>query len=213
MSFIAVTIKPKITYFLLLVLFFRVCAIFLLSFSKPDGFTLLHNLPHNRVLNFVFTIITSFGNGVLIVSICALLFFIKKTKIIGLQLFFVYIISGFFAQILKRINHLPRPKEYFNLNNIKIDLPDAHLGFSSMPSGHTTTAFALTTLLCIILANKKFQIPLFILAVLVGYSRIYLGHHFLEDVLAGSIIGTLSAFLTVFIFNKTNVKNKLNKSS
>lgn len=38
-------------------------------------------------------------------------------------------------------------------------------------------------------------------AVLVGYSRIYLGQHFLEDVIAGIITGVASAILVEYLFN------------
>ena len=69
----------------------------------------------------------------------------------------------------------------------------------SFPSGHATTAFALYGLLAYFLyrhLNKsKYQkLCLWgavILIVLVGFSRIYLGVHYLSDVLAGFLLGLL----------------------
>ncbi|NDK56780.1 phosphatase PAP2 family protein [Pontibacter fetidus] len=67
----------------------------------------------------------------------------------------------------------------------------------SFPSGHATTVMALFGLLAYFIyrhnSNKPFRKSIFWLAavfiMLVGFSRIYLGVHFLSDVLAGFILG------------------------
>ena len=41
-----------------------------------------------------------------------------------------------------------------------------------------------------------------LLATLGGYSRIYLSQHFLEDVLAGSVIGVASILVLIPMINK-----------
>jgi membrane-associated phospholipid phosphatase len=203
-------IKQKRVYFFLILLFILSCGAFLLSQSKSAGFIFLHNIPHNNFINFIFTCITFIGNGFFVIGLGVLLVFIKSTKLLGINVIISYLLSGLIAQLIKSTVKMPRPKEFFNLLNIKIDLPNAHLGFSSFPSGHTTTAFALTTILCIYFNNKSIQIPLLIIAVLAGYSRIYLGHHFLEDVLLGSIIGTTSALFTANITKTTKFQSLLN---
>jgi membrane-associated phospholipid phosphatase len=67
----------------------------------------------------------------------------------------------------------------------------------SFPSGHTCAAFSLFTFLSL-LASARYQ-PLgllfFILAALVGYTRMYLAAHFFADVYAGSILGTIGTIL------------------
>jgi len=42
------------------------------------------------------------------------------------------------------------------------------------------------------------------LAVLVGYSRIYLSQHFLFDVYFGALFGVISAFIIIFMMQKFN---------
>ncbi len=60
----------------------------------------------------------------------------------------------------------------------------------SFPSGHTITAFAVVTPLMLD-CPPHWQIPLLFCALSVSASRIVLGMHFLSDVLAGGVIGTL----------------------
>lgn len=68
-----------------------------------------------------------------------------------------------------------------------VSLPDEF----SFPSGHTAAAFLMATLLG---AFYPFLLaPAFVIAAFVGISRIYNGVHFPADVIAGSLIGILSA--------------------
>ena len=118
--------------------------------------------------------------------------------------------AGLFTQIIKHICHMPRPKVYFAQQFPHLTLhqvPDVQLhSWYSFPSGHTTTAFALFMALTCIVAtrNKPLQTIFFCMALLVGYSRIYLSQHFLMDVWAGAIIGTLVAMLWAYYLNKSN---------
>ena len=65
-------------------------------------------------------------------------------------------------------------------------------GTTSFPSGHTMSAFALYAFLAFCLPKKKWLAALlFLIALLVGISRIYLVQHFLQDVYLGAILGVL----------------------
>ena len=58
---------------------------------------------------------------------------------------------------------------------------------SSFPSGHATVAFGCATVLA--LSVPRFRRPLFALAALIAFSRIYVGVHYPFDVLAGAVLG------------------------
>ena len=68
-----------------------------------------------------------------------------------------------------------------------VQLPVTH----SFPSGHATVAFACATVLA--LAVPRLRVPLFVLAVLIAFSRVYVGVHYPFDVLAGALLGVVLA--------------------
>lgn len=66
-------------------------------------------------------------------------------------------------------------------------------GGSSFPSGHTSQAFAIATLLSAHYSRLSVTFPLFLWASAIGYARVYLGVHYPSDVLAGAILGSVTA--------------------
>lgn len=70
----------------------------------------------------------------------------------------------------------------------------------SFPSGHTAQTFFVATL-----TSSHFQLPLGIamalygIAVLVGFTRIYVGAHYPRDVIAGAILGVVWGILSALI--------------
>lgn len=69
-------------------------------------------------------------------------------------------------------------------------------------SGHATSSFALATFLSLLFRGVfKFFTPLiFFWALLVSYSRIYVGVHYPGDVLTGAVVGTLIALFCFWIY-------------
>jgi membrane-associated phospholipid phosphatase len=95
------------------------------------------------------------------------------------------------------LNH-PRPRQVFRGDTAMHYLTNwpelLHAGF---PSGHSQGAFSFFCFLSLLLTAKdrKLGLLFFFLAILVGYSRIYLTAHFFEDVYAGSIFGVVTTTL------------------
>lgn len=115
---------------------------------------------------------------------------------------------------LKTIFAQPRPLRYFEQKHIVvkelvINGLDVHSGFTSYPSGHSMGAFSLFVIIALLWADKKiFGISCILLAIAVGISRIYLAQHFLNDVMAGSMVGSYIACVAYFLIYKKKLKKK-----
>jgi membrane-associated phospholipid phosphatase len=103
-------------------------------------------------------------------------------------------IQSIFVAFVKTWFNAPRPIEakFFPLRHIQ-NLEIHH--WQSFPSGHTAVAFFCMGLFAISIKNLQnssvWGITCALLAAGIGYSRIYLGQHFLFDVCAGGTIAIL----------------------
>lgn len=75
-------------------------------------------------------------------------------------------------------------------------------GRYSFISGHATNSFGIAVLSALVLKPyfKNIMIYMLLWAILVSFSRIYLGVHYLTDILAGALVGTLVAYLIYRFF-------------
>jgi membrane-associated phospholipid phosphatase len=190
-------------YFFLLI----VASFVLLGDSKKAGFILL-NPYHTNFLNYLFEGFTLIGDGIFSVVVCLALLLMKKRNL-SFMVFVSFAISGIVAQVLKAFISEARPALFLKKGSYPyfIDHVTLH-NFHSFPSGHSTSAFALVAIIAFAVKDKKYAIPLLALGALVGYSRIYLGQHFLQDVVAGSLIGVLFAIICWIGFAKVYEKLK-----
>jgi membrane-associated phospholipid phosphatase len=97
-----------------------------------------------------------------------------------------------------------RPVLFFDNMGIEIyRIPglEYHSHFS-FPSGHSATAFALFIGFALFSRNNFLKLAFLIIACIISYSRVYLAQHFLEDILTGSLIGTIVILIVYYSFSR-----------
>jgi membrane-associated phospholipid phosphatase len=71
----------------------------------------------------------------------------------------------------------------------------------SFPSGHTTAAFTYFTLLALAFNKRYIQVLAPLVAALVGLSRVYLGQHYLHDIVVGAVLGIVIATIVTHLYS------------
>jgi len=151
---------------------------------------------YNNIADFLAPYITDIGDGLTIVVLSLILVIFSYRN--AFLLFTSFLLTALAAQILKYSINSPRPRAYFDSEISRLRFVDGvHVvaGIQSFPSGHTVTAFSAGIVLTYLIKNKLWGVALLLLAMLVGYSRMYLSQHFFEDVTAGSAIGVFVTIL------------------
>ena len=204
-------------HFFLSFLFYLIVAILILLLIGNKDFSQLINAFSSTILDTIFYFITYLGDGVFAALFIVFLFLLRLN--LGFVSLISIIIPGLVTQVLKRFffPSIPRPSVVFNKfienNNWHlVDGVDLHSYFS-FPSGHTTTVFSICCLSILIIKNKVYHVPILILGVLTGFSRIYLSQHFLIDVFVGGIIGCLCTFLIYVAFKDLFINSRWGKLS
>ena len=114
-------------------------------------------------------------------------------------------ISDFLGASLKDLISRDRPCHV--LANVK-EIANCSNSFS-FPSNHAINSFTFATI--ITCAYRNFSFFLYILALLIAYSRVYLGVHYPTDILSGALCGVLIGYIghRYFYLNILNLfKNK-----
>ena len=200
------TIHIWIAAFLMLL----AAAIFLFTHEKAAGYKLL--VPyHNPTLDVVVSWFTYVGDGIFVL-VCAVVLFVYKQKRLALIVVVSFLLSGLLVQIPKNLIDAARPALYFQgLGQPFHIIPDVTLTAShaSFPSGHTATVFAFMSCLVLMFPKSKWNGVWLLVAIAVAYSRLFVGNHFLVDVLVGAIIGMFSTFLTYYVVFRTVQKKSI----
>lgn len=161
---------------------------------RTDSFVWL-NQHHTKSADRFLQYFTFLGDGFFSIAAGIVIFLIGR-RIVGWHVTLAYFVSGLLAQVLKKISMMPRPRALITDGSYQYFIDGVtHSGWNSFPSGHTTSVFALATILSLHVKNPLLQVLFFLLATAVGYSRIYLGQHFLVDCLGGALIGILTGVM------------------
>lgn len=115
------------------------------------------------------------------------------------------------VHLFKNLFQRYRPSQNLDLSGVVHIVNGYKGGLYGFVSSHASNTFGLATIMSFLLKRRYLTIVLIIWAVIVSYSRIYLGVHYPADVLCGAIIGVLIAF--IFYKLADLVSKKLYKSN
>lgn len=189
------TVCKKVGLFLVpYLIILLVCLIIKACYSREQIYFAVNNL-HTDVGDITAPWLTDLGNGLALIALALIVGLFSYRK--SFLLLTGYAVTSLTAQALKFLFDMPRPYLYFQSQLGKIHLVKGvdMLSYHSFPSGHTVTAFSACLTLAYFIRNKYWDLLLLLLAIMIGYSRMYLSEHFFEDVTAGSVIGV---FVTLF---------------
>ena len=143
--------------------------------------------------------VTLFGDWPLHVALGLLLLAIawirdsKKWARIFLAMLIAMSLAGLAGDVVKRTIPRPRPSVH---TDMRWGGPRFSSKYHSFPSGHVdaSTAFFCT----LFLANRRIGLACFPIPILIGLSRMYLGAHYLSDVVCAAVLGILCALIVAY---------------
>jgi membrane-associated phospholipid phosphatase len=139
---------------------------------------------------------TQIGNGVVIAALALILYF-AGDHLLAYGLSLGALTLWLLVELLKALVHRRRP--FIRLSQARIVGHRAR--GRSFPSGHTSQAFFMATLMAGYFHVAVWAVCLlYALALVVGITRIYMGAHYPRDVLSGAVLGAAWGLLAGIVY-------------
>jgi membrane-associated phospholipid phosphatase len=120
----------------------------------------------------------------------------KKWTRIFLAMLLAMMLAGVVGNVIKRTVPRARPSVH---TEIRWGGPRFSSKYHSFPSGHVGASTAFFGVLLI--ARRRVGIACLPIPILIGFSRMYIGAHYLSDVVCAAVLGTLCALVVAhFLF-------------
>ncbi len=183
-----------------LLLFFSLLMLSLLFSAGQDMDSWLflyinQNAYRSAWLDRILLGVTQIGNGAFSFLMVGV-FYLFRQREFALELLFGTLTLWFTVEAIKALAERSRPFYLIEETNL--------IGWrergKSFPSGHSSQAFFMASLLShVFQAGLLLNLVLYGLAILVAFSRVYIGVHYPRDILAGAILGSVWALLSILV--------------
>ena len=166
----------------------------------------LQNTARTPLADFLMPIVSSLSDaGLFWILLGVILLFFKATRRQGIVLLLALLLefalcNGLLKPIIARV----RPYDIRDIAELLVPRLDDF----SFPSGHAAVSFAAAASLYF--TKSRLALPAVLLAFAIAFSRLYLYVHFPTDVLAGILIGILSAAISWKLYLKISAKHTIN---
>ena len=159
----------------------------------------IHQHLSNMILNISMPIITNEKNWTIPILLLIFILGFKSGKkgqlTLALLIFSLACTDSVCAQIFKPFFERIRPS-HLNLEGIHLLVSKG--GKWSMPSNHAANIFSLATILSYF--YNRFTLLLYFFAILIAFSRVYVGVHFPGDVIIGGFLGYFIALIVLTLW-------------
>ncbi|MCQ2752413.1 MAG: phosphatase PAP2 family protein [Coriobacteriales bacterium] len=145
-------------------------------------------------------LISSFANNGFIWVVLAIILLLAKRYRKQAVFLLLALIVSYILFILILSNIVARPRPFDAIVGLSSYVGTAHNGYS-FPSFHVISSFLFSVFvyLCV---NKRFGFITFIIAIVISFTRMYLGVSYPTDILISIAIGFGVAFLVHFVCNR-----------
>jgi len=182
-------------------LFIGLLALFIISlFIDRYASLSIVELRHpiiNKSMVIISNLATLISITIISIILLAAIIYLKKDKKYLSSMVISLIFSALLVALIKYIVKRPRP--FIELGIEALENKSNY----SFPSGHTNSVFSLIPFISIYF--KKFKYIWLFFSVLVSFSRIYLGVHYLSDIIFSMIFGLSISYLFIYLENRYNI--------
>ncbi|WP_161568316.1 phosphatase PAP2 family protein [Anaerobacillus alkaliphilus] len=148
-----------------------------------------------RIFDFLLPKLTHMGGATFTITSLFIIIFFSESLIRywAIEALLSLALSHVIVHLIKKVYCRKRP--YDKLTGV--NLSSNPLKDYSFPSGHTTAAFSIAIVFS--LHSLLLAIILLPIALMIGFSRMYLGLHYPTDCIIGALLGTISSIILVWL--------------
>ncbi len=153
---------------------------------------------HRPKLNRIMVTASRLGNaGIVWWAVCLPFLINPRWRYTGLTIIFSLGLTSLMGEgIIKHAVKRVRPCHSLDDDEQIIKKPK----YYSFPSGHTASSFSVVSVVIFSQCPVYVIIPIFLIAAIIGFSRVYLRVHYLTDVVFGMLLGIVCGLVTVLLF-------------